>query len=262
MFTGFYTAASGMLMNQRNLNLTANNISNINTPGFRVDRLISQTFQKTLTRVENGKQTDIGTSAQMRLVSEVPTQFDPSALYDTYRPFDMAINGEGFFNIEGEAQTYYTRNGNFDIDEEGFLVLRGVGRVLGENGPIELGTSNFTMLDDGSIVDPEDPTHTIDRIMISRPPYDQIEKFTNGLYIAKSNANVDPETGEAVTPDFPLGVSDGGTVLHGVLERSNIDMTREMTLAMEAQRSFQACSNALKIIDQLNSKSANQIASL
>ena len=126
MLTGFYTAASGMFMQQRTLNVLANNMANAATPGFKAERVVSTTFeQELLTRQERGNNGLLGKGSPVRLVQDVPSLFDPSLLKETNRPMDIAINGEGYFNIKSaDEQQYMTRNGNFDIDDEGFLVLK------------------------------------------------------------------------------------------------------------------------------------------
>ena len=99
MLRGFYTAASGILMQERTLNVLTNNMVNSQTPGFRASRVVSTTFdQEFMTRYErmNGPSA-IGVGSPIRVVSDVPTQFDPSSLEETGRPFDVAINGDGFF---------------------------------------------------------------------------------------------------------------------------------------------------------------------
>lgn len=249
MLDGLYTAASGMLTQQRVLNVLANNMANVQTPGFRVERVVSETFEQTLlTRQAGNEKTRIGAGAPIRLVKDVQSIFDPSLLEATNRPFDMAINGEGFFHIKSDTQEFLTRNGNLDLDEEGYLVLRGAGRLLGESGdPIQPKTSNFTVDPDGTVYD--DKGKTLDVVKRSIPNADvQLTKFANGLYTVEA-------------PEANLSAA-GSAVIQGVTERSNIDLNREYTMVMEAQRAFQACSSSLKIIDQINQKTASQIASI
>ncbi|MBE6906547.1 flagellar hook-basal body protein [Marasmitruncus massiliensis] len=250
MLEGFYTAASGMMMQQRTLNTITNNITNVRTPGFRAERVVATTFEhELLTRMEAGDTGVVGAGTPIRIVDDVFTIADASLLEETGRPFDIAINGEGYFNIQGteEGQTFLTRNGHFDVDEEGFLVLKGAGRVLGEDGEIEVGGSNFAVNEDGEVYD--ERNRLIDRLLITVPGQDvQLEKFTNGLYTVADGGEMVP--------------AENMTVRQGILERSNVDMNREYTLAMEAQRAFQSCSQAIKIVDQMNQKSVTQIASL
>lgn len=250
MFTGFYTAASGMLMQQRTLNVLANNMANVKTPGFRTERVVSTTFeQELLTRIEGGERTVIGSGDPIRIVEDVPTNFDPGYLETTNRPFDMAIAGEGFFVIQSQNQQYLTRNGNFDLDEEGYLVLRGAGRVMGQDGEIFLeGSSNFTVSREGVIYDGDG--RKIDTLLIAQPTnYAELEKYANGLYV-DPNADTTPYNGQGVQ------------VVQNTLERSNADLNQEMARAIEAQRNFQISSSILKSIDQINERTANRIASL
>lgn len=250
MLTGFYTAASGMFTQQRILNAQANNMANINTPGYKSEQVVSTTFQQTLlARIENGQRTYMGKGSPIRLVEDVVSDFDPSMLDVTNRPLDMAIEGEGYFNIDVDGRRMLTRNGNFAIDEEGFLILRGVGRVLGEDGPIEVENSDFAVAQDGSVYSSKGKL--LDVMLISQPTdMAQMEKFTNGLYVV-------PEGQE----EELLEQMDTVSVLQGVVERSNVDLNREMTMVIETQRNFQSCNNALKLIDQLNQKTT-QIASV
>lgn len=138
MFSGFYTAASGMLMNQRRLNAVSNNMANQNTPGYQAKKVIGTTFDEELLRQQGGIETNIGGGSPIAIVAEEAIDFTQGNLKETNRPYDMAISGNGFFVIQGEGQEYLTRNGNFDRDNEGYLVLRGVGRVLGDDGPIKV----------------------------------------------------------------------------------------------------------------------------
>lgn len=250
MLEGFYTAASGMLVQQRTLNVLANNISNVRTPGYRVERVISSTFeQELITRIEKtGNSAHIGTGAPIRVVEESASIFDPSLLQETGRPFDLAIVGDGYFNVQNTGgETFLTRNGSFDMDAEGFLVLRGAGRVMGRKGEVEVGTAGFTVEADGTVY--SEKGRKLDVLVISQPDAEtKLEKSANGLYRAPEGVDL-PE-------------AQGSRVTQGLLEASNIDLNREYTLAMEAQRTFQSCSNALRIIDQLNQKTATQIASV
>ena len=256
MLRGFYTAASGILTQQRTLDVLTNNMANVNTPGFRASRVVSTTFeQEYLTRLEGYNTGRIGTGTPMRMVSEVPVRFDPSSLEETGRPYDMAIDGEGYFNIQApedeegnEGARYLTRNGNFDIDENNQLVLPGVGVVLGQDGPIELETSDFTVESDGSVYDATGDL--VGQLLLTIPPEGtEIEQVQNGLY-----QTADMDANEAVPESTKL--------VQGWIERSNIDLNREYTMVMEAQRAFQACSTALQIIDDIDQKAASQIAAL
>lgn len=248
MTSGFYTAASGMLTQQRTLNVLSNNIANQDTPGYRSERLISTTFEQTLmTRVEGDQTTQIGKGSPIRVFSEIASTAQAGIITETASPFDVAINGDGYFNILGAENLYLTRNGSFNVDEEGYLVLDGVGYVQGEGGSIQVGGSGFTVGSDGAVYGTDG--RKIDTIRLTMPePGDQLQKLANGLYLDDGT--------KAMTK--PIGT----TFVQNALEGSNVDFNREWSKIIEAQRSFQTCSTILKGIDEINKKAANNIASL
>lgn len=229
-----------MLVQQRNLNVISNNLANSQTTGYKSERLVTSTFdQEFLTRIEKNNTEQIGVGSAVSLVDDVITNFNGSSLDETARPLDMAIVGEGFFNVQGAERQYMTRNGNFNIDQEGYLVLKDVGRVLGQNGAINLnGSSGFAVSSDGSIFD--ENGQYVDRLLITMPTEDaNMLKYNNGLYSSTA-----------------VETLDNATVYQNVLERSNTDMNLEYTRLIEAQRAFTSCSTALRIVDQMNAKAA------
>ena len=250
MLRGFYTAASGILSQQRTLDVLTNNIANVRTPGFRASRVVTSSFeQELLTRMEGNNSAVIGSSAPMQVVSEVSVKFDTNSLQETGSPFNFALDGEGFFNIqapEDEAGNpgaqYLTLNGDKQLE------LTGVGLVLGEKGVIELDDANFTVDTNGSVYDSRG--RYVDRLLVTVPAEGAQTRIAgNGLY-----ATDDMQANQTA--------SEQTKIRQGWLESSNIDVNREYAMVMEAQRAFQACSSALQIIDQIDQKSASEIASL
>lgn len=239
MISGFYTAASGILTQQRIINTTGNNLTNSQTNGYRADRVITSTFeQNLLTRIENGQYTRIGEGDPAIIVEEVETLFDTASLEETESPFDMALAGEGYFNIAGNEATYLSRNGNFNIDEEGYLILGGVGRVLGTEGEIFLGGSDFQVSLEGGIYDPEG--NQLAQLLITQPTEEAaVNKLENGFLVASE-----------------ADIVENPTVYQYTIERSNVDMNDEYTRLIEAQRSLQANATAMKIVDQMNGQAA------
>ena len=219
MLRGFYTAASGMLNQQRTLDVLTNNVSNAKTPGFRASRVVTTTFDhELLTRMEGYKTGRIGVGSPVAKVDEVLTKFNPNSLEETERPYDMALDGVGYFNIQGQE------------------------------GPIILTTSDFTVESDGSIYDATGAL--VEKILVTIPPEGaELKQAVNGMFYTdnmEGNVAVDETT----------------QVVQGWLERNNIDINQEYTMVMEAQRAFQACSTALQIIDEIDRKAATQIAAL
>ena len=255
MATGFFTAASGMMMQQRTLNVLANNMANANTPGFKTERVVSTTFQQELlTRQQGYNQTKIGSGDAVKVVEDVPTQFDESLIKTTGRPFDLAIEGEGFFSVkDADGKQYLTRNGQFDINNEGYLVLPGVGRVQGSRGDLKIEGSDFSVNSEGTVYNTKGRmVGSLQVIAASREA--KLEKFPNGLFQVPGGEGVLGETAGLSEVSSPK-------IGQGLLEASNANYNREVALLMETQRTFQSCSKALTMIDEIERKAAN-IASL
>lgn len=268
MFSGYFTAASGILTQEKRLAIISNNVANMKTPGYHTQQGVTTTFDhEMMVRRDNGE-TSIGAASPISVLEEVSAQLEQGAVQGTGRFLDMAIEGEGFFtvrtvNADGEQTDLYTRNGNFNIDEEGYLYLRGAGRVMGQQGEIYVGTENIALLPNGEIH--TDEGGLVDRLAVVIPPEDAVmRRFSNGLY---TMAQI-PQDGDA--PQDGIGENEPVQAvaaqyykMHQMsLEASNVDMNRETSAMIEAQRAFQACSAALKVLDGMNQKAANKIGSL
>ncbi len=253
MVRGFYTLGSGLLSMQRSLDTISNNVANIKTAGYKKKLLTTSTFdQQLVARIETGNSGRIGKGSIVRFADVLHTDYSQSSLTETEIPFDIALVGDGFFRLqsfdEGIETPLLTRNGHFALDAEGYLVLEGGGRVLGENGPILLGTANFAVDEDGYIYAGEDDS-PVDRISLAYPTdYDSLIVYAEGLYI-------DNNPDQAQRYDTTYSTS----FLQGKLESSNVDMAEQTSLLMDASRTFQTYSQALKIIDTINTKSVTQI---
>ena len=173
MLAGFYTISSGLLANQKKLDVIGTNLVNSQTPGFRAERPVASTFGEALAIR--------GTGAPVTSIKNVETLFDSGNLKPTERSLDFAINGWGYFNVqaEGGENIVLTRNGQFDIDSEGYLILPGVGRVLGDAGPLLVESDDFEIKPDGSLVNGEGKN--LGSLKISAPAEDVVlEKLESG----------------------------------------------------------------------------------
>ncbi|MEG1683263.1 MAG: flagellar hook-basal body complex protein, partial [Oscillospiraceae bacterium] len=156
MFKGFYNLTSGMLTQGRNLDVVANNMTNVSTAGYKADRYTASTFQNVLiSRVGNKDKSnpaELGNQSYVLASSRLYTDYTQGSMEDSGLPLDFAIDGEGFFAVDSPGGRAYTRAGNFALDNEGYLCLPGVGRVLdaGEQ-PIRLMTDKITADDRGNL---------------------------------------------------------------------------------------------------------------
>lgn len=245
MNKAIYSATTGMLNRSRALDVTASNLANASTTGYKRDRLITSTFRESVALRLDGAPSAIGADTRGAIVDEVVTDYCQGVFEATGRALDFAIAGEGYFSIEtAEGQEAATRDGSFEVDPEGFLRTASGGYVLGQNGRIEVGEGAVT-IDQSGIVYSDG--QEVDTLAILVPGED-------GIFSAKEAPNtLEPPEGEGAFT---------GRILQGTLERSNVDMMEEMTAMMEASRAFQSCAQAVRILDTINQKAVNEIGRL
>lgn len=251
MYRGFYLAANGMINQQRILDTISNNVANVKTAGFKKDINIPTTFERQLLLIR-GTRNETGT-IEYRDQEKVHTALEQGTFEFTERRLDVALQGNVFFNIEPKGDLYedveapmLTRNGQFTIDEEGFLALGDVGRVLGEDGPIQLGTADFAIDNKGMITTSDGNTYQLLLTYVDETE-DVLKKGDNMFVYAGEGDTEIPENAQF-------------EVIQGAYERSNVDVSEEMTKAIAAQRLFESCSQALKLIDTINQRTATELA--
>ncbi len=252
MFTGFYTLGSGMMTQQNKIDVIANNLANTQTPGYRADGVELSAFEKELlTRMTQEGQKSFGSGAPTATVQEEYQFMDAGVIQNTGRDMDVALDGDGFFNIQSFSDantTYLTRNGKFDLDADGNLILPGYGYVLDDGGTqISLDNTNFTIGERGTIYDSEGEEVAILGVTVPEEGT-ALRKQSNGMFTLEEN-------GTAVA-------AEGYRTVQGSLELSNVDLNQEMSRLIETQRAYQLNSSAMQIVDTLNQKSATQIASV
>lgn len=243
MVRGFYQLASGMMTQNKTLNSIGNNIANVKTQGYKKQTVISETFGEMLIQRVDGQTTPVGTMALGRTVGDTVTVHTQGTLESTGRNLDFAIEGEGFFAIQGQNGLVYTRKGDFNIDAEGYLVQAGVGRVMGTRGPLMVGSDDFTGDEKGNIYV---GNRLVDRLAIYNfGDYNTLTEASNGYYTAGGG-----------------GELTDAKLRWQTLEGSNVDIAEEMTNALATQRELQSCSQALKMYDAVLEKAATQISQI
>ena len=246
MFKGFYNLTSGMVTQQRHLNVVGNNMVNISTAGFKESRYTATTFDDVMySRVGNEEKiyTDIGRQSYIVTNSEIHVLYDQGVPEPTDIPLDFAIMGDGFFAIQQEdGTTVYTRSGSFSLDDEGYLCYPGVGRVLSDEGqPIALGTDKLDVDGLGNI---------------SRK---------DGGYLGRLGVYSFEDNGALVYNDAGFFTGEGAEamqtpqVLWKYLERSNVDMIRQMTSMLTCQRALQSAASVTKMYDEVMGHAASDV---
>ncbi|MCL2056396.1 MAG: flagellar hook-basal body protein [Oscillospiraceae bacterium] len=256
MVRGFYNAGSGMVTQEKRLNMISNNLANVTTAGYKKDGVTMSTFGEHIAVRMNAYQRErtdqIGRGVFMQTTDIDYTNYSQGGFEMTGRPMDFAIAGEGFFIVRDYNDVdYFTRDGQFSLDEEGYLVHPGFGRVQGVDGDIIIGTSEFKLGENGEIyiIDwDNDELVYLTQLLIAQPDdYDALHKAPNGMFIPQ---------------EYTLGgIGDSSfTTLQGHVERSNVNMAMEMTEMIAAQRSLQSASQILKMYDNMTEQSYSRIS--
>lgn len=256
MLRGYYTAASGMVTQEKKLNNIGQNITNASSAGYKKNNIVEGTFGEhiavRMNAYMNRGTVDIGKGVYMQTAADEYTDYTQGGLTFTERPMDMAIMGNGFFVVaDAEGNEYLTRDGQFSLDAEGYLVLPGFGRVQGDGGDIYIGISEFSVDRTGMIylTPPGEEPVEVSRLSIAIPgDYDAMSKAANGMFITE-DYDLLPETG---SPDT--------AVIQGRLESSNVNMAEEMARMIASQRTFQSCSQIVKMYDELSDQINSRIS--
>ncbi|MDY6287721.1 MAG: flagellar hook-basal body complex protein, partial [Lachnospiraceae bacterium] len=154
MYQGFYELTSGMITQQRNLNTISNNMANIETTGYKSDKMTMSTFDEQMLlrtgRVAKGNNTQLGTQTPIVKADQTYTDYSQGSPQETDGKYDFCISGDGFFSVRTNSGVQYTRNGAFSVSDNGTLMLDNIGPVLGADGnTITIDNENFTVSEDG-----------------------------------------------------------------------------------------------------------------
>lgn len=242
MLEGLYAAAAGMEAQQQQMDAVGNDLANVSTSGYKAERV---GFSDLLYNKVNqaGTSTTTGAGALARVIGRSSAQ---GAFQQTGEPLDLAIQGEGFFQIKSAGKLALTRNGSFSADGKGQLVTSD-GSLLDPPITLPAGVSpgEITISQDGAV---RAGTRTLGTIALVTVP------APNHLLADGSGAFTPTAASGA-----PKAVS-GATIHQGVLEGSNVDMASEMTTMVSTQRNYQLASTAIQTQNQMLAI-ANQLRS-
>lgn len=253
MMRSLWSAASGMISQQLHINTISNNIANVNTTGFKKNRvdfedLMYQTIRRAGTPVGGGTEIPVNTEVGLGVkVSATPKIFTQGDFMKTDNPLDMVIEGNGFFQVTlPDGTIAYTRDGGFKIDSEGRIV-NSDGFVLEPEITIPENAVAISISESGvvSVLTPgaEVPTE-VGQIELAR--------FINPAGLSSMGKNLYKATaasGEAITGT--PGLEGFGTINQGFLEMSNVQIVEEMVKMIIAQRAYEASSQSIKTSDEM-----------
>ena len=241
---------SRQLVLERQMDVVANNIANINTTGFKADRSLFEEYLRSGAREDNFVRSD-------RAVSFVQ---DRATFHDfaqgntelTKNPLDVAIDGSGFLVVQTPAGERYTRDGGLHINNQGQLVTAGGNPVLGNSGPIVFQPTDHdvSIASDGNVTVVEGNGHT-DSVrgklrMVSFADAQKLLKDGSNLYSAGQGTAAQPDTTSRVRQGF--------------IEKSNVNSVTEMSRMIEITRTYTQISSLLQQQSDLHKSSIEKLA--
>lgn len=258
MMSSLWIAKTGMTAQQTGLDVIAHNLANLSTTGFKRNRAEFQDLM-----YQNLRQVGGQSSAENRLpsgmhlglgvnVGTITREFRQGTLEKTDNDFDMAINGDGFFQITmPDGSTAYTRDGNFTLDAQGrmvtasggYLSLDGVTKVsgavkakVGKDGSVEFFDRNADKIGGGG---------KLNLAVFINP--EGLEPIGENLF-RRTDSSGDPEVGDYLTGGA------FGVIEQGFLENSNVNPVTELITMIQTQRAYEMNSKAVQTADQMLAK--------
>lgn len=253
MMRSLWTAASGMNTQTQNINVIANNLANVNTTGFKKSRadfqdLMYQTVQNPGSPSTNAAQIPVGIQFGMgSKLAAVGKQFTPGDFSNTGNSLDMAIEGDGFFQVQmPDGSTAYSRAGAFKMDSNGRVVTSDGYPMLPEI-VIPSNSSKITIGTDGTVSAVQAGQSTASTVGNI-----QLANFTNPAGLSSSGRNLYQQTDASgnATTGTP-GQTGLGTISQGFLEMSNVNVAEEMVNMIIGQRAYEANSKAITTSDEM-----------
>ena len=242
MIQGITLATQGMTTQMQRQDQIANNLANINTTGFKQSGLFIKSYEKYLSNDEFKPNVNRELKAD-----EVYVDFREGPMKKTGNKLDMMIKGSGFFTVMTPNGVRYTRNGNFSLNADGFLITSDGNKVMGRNGfirfrldrnePIRVNIS-------GEIIQGNEQREIL-QIVDFKKPY---------RLLRDGNSFFKPQL-----PDNPIVKSPGFVVKQGYLEGSNAGPIENMVKMISSFRNFEADQRALQAQDQTLDKAVNSV---
>ena len=258
MVKGLYTAYTGMINEQHRMDTMTNNLANANTNGFKKEGATSQSFDSVLAyKIKDTSQAGnlpkrIGNMSLGVKIGENYVDYSEGPLKETGNVLDLALSSNGFFTIEytnkaGETSTKYTRDGNFTMTSQGYLVTQDGDFVLGERGRrIRLDTTQDIGIDRmGNIY--QDGEQVASLQITDFEDYDYLERYGENYF--------EPVDGARIVPTDTQ-------VYSGYLELANISVVTEMVNMIAIQRQYDANQRVITTYDDTLDKAVNQTGRL
>jgi flagellar basal-body rod protein FlgG len=251
MIQSLYSGASGMETQQYNLNTIANNLANANTTGFKKSKIEFQDLIYQRPRAvgaEAGGGNVVPTGVEMgngaRVVSTAKV-FTQGQLKQTGEKFDIAIQGDGFLQVQKPDGTFaYTRDGGLKVDGQGRVITSDGLIVLSGFQPIPSGTTAVSFSSNGEVTTEGSSGTQNFRVQLAR--------FANSAGLRSLGGNLYEETPASGTAELGNPAENGyGSLLQGYTETSNVSVIEEMVNMIQAQRAYEVNSKSIQTSDEM-----------
>jgi len=257
MIRSLYSSASGMNSQQMNLDVIANNLANVNTTGFKKNKIEFQDLLYQTTRAAGADQgggdilpagVQVGHGSRPVTTAKIFTQGE---MTKTGEPLDVAIQGKGFFEVTlPDSTTGYTRDGAFKQGSDGSIVTSDGYVVQSGFQPIPSGTTSISISGTGVVTTEGASGKSSFQIQLSR--------FANPSGLNSIGGNIYRETDASGTAEQGNPSENGfGAVSQGFLEMSNVKVVEEMVNLIVAQRAYEVNSKAVQAADEMMQLSNN-----
>ncbi len=267
MVKGLYTAFTGMVNEQKRLEVMTNNLANSATTGYKKEAMVAQAFDERLaikikdTSALMNRPEGIGYISLGAKIGETYTNWDQGAFQITDKPSDVAIGGRGFFaisftNRDGENSIMYTRDGSFVVDSDGYLRTSDGDYVLNQEGALSSQSTEdyyvqidpslpYAIAADGTISQDGEEVDTIGLIDIAN--YDYINKYGENMYTLIDGGEI---------------IESEAILEQGTLEASNVNVVDEMVSMIQIARAYEAGQKIIQTEDQTLDKTVNTVGSV
>jgi flagellar basal-body rod protein FlgG len=253
MVRALNTSATGMAAQEANVNTISNNIANVNTTGFKRDRAETEDLLYE-TQVLAGSRSSFSSRYNVGIqigsgskISAIKKEFTTGSPQITNNPFDLMINGDGFFAIIlPNNLVKYTRDGSFSVDNTGTIVTKS-GYKLFPGITIPSASTNIKISESGAVE--AYLKDQIEPISVGSIP---VYTFTNPVGLINAGGNL-YDVSQASGPPIEQipGQSNAGVIMQGTLESSNVSIMTEMTNLIRAQRAYEMNSKVMGVADQM-----------
>ena len=251
MLRALYSAAAGMQSQQLNLDVISNNLANVNTTGFKKSKIEFEDLLYQTTRApgaEQGAGNQLPTGIQIGHGSRVVATariFTNGELTQTGEPLDVAINGDGFFEVQmPDGTTAYTRAGSLKTASDGRITTSDGLPILSGFQAVPAGTTNITIAPSGDVTYTTPSGNTTFRAQLTR--------FINPNGLESMGRNLYKETPASGAPQQGSPGENGfGELAQGSLEMSNVKVVEEMVNLIMAQRAYEVNSKAVQAADEM-----------